>query len=292
MKLPQFLCIGVQKAGTTSLFRILQSHPGIFIPEEKELHFFDDDLEFNKGVSHYHKYFQSASPGDLCGELTPNYIYHPQAPERIIKTLNCDIKLVLMLRNPADRAFSHHKMRIGRGAENENFEDLIDKEIRELKKTEYRLPHHYIDRGFYAEQLKRYLQYFPFENIHIILFEEDFLERREQTIRQLLGFIGADPNYELPINIKSTPSVGAKFKQADKILNTAHPINQLAKRIIPSKKLRADIKYFFTKMNQKANADKAELEAIRPFLINEIFRNDIIKLQELIKRDLSRWLNL
>ncbi len=86
--------------------------------------------------------------------------------------------------------------------------------------------------------------------------------------------------------------MASKSIKANEILNTAHPINQFAKKLIPSKKIRTNIKYFFTKLNQKSTADICELEEIRPFLINEIYKESILNLEKLIDRDLSSWYNL
>jgi hypothetical protein len=158
-------------------------------------------------------------------------------------------------------------------------------------KADYPVDWQYINKGFYDIQIKRYLKYFPIENMLFILFEEDFLQNRNQTFEKIYNFLGVE-HEDISVNVKITPQTKFKSNKADQILNTAHPINQFAKKLIPSKKLRTDIKYFFTKLNQKPNADKAELEAMRPFLINEVYNDSILELEALIKRDLSAWLKV
>ncbi len=292
MNKPNFLCVGAQKAGTTSLYNILKQHSQIFMPEQKELHFFDWEKNFNKGTNWYFSHFENSEKFIAKGEITPNYMYFETVPEKILKILGKDIKLIFMLRNPAERAFSHYKMRIGRGFEKNSFEKAVNLELEELKKEYYSLEHKYIDRGFYDIQIKRYLELFDKKNMFFMLFEDDFLKNKENSIKDLLKFLQVDDNEELALNIKNTPGTASKSEKADKILNTANPINRFAKKIIPSKKARTNIKYFFTKINQKATADKSELEKIKPFLTNEVYKESILELQDVINRDLSSWLKL
>ena len=289
MNLPTFLCVGTQKAGTTSLYNILIQHSEIFLPEIKELHFFDREENFNKGINWYKQHFANSEDYKIRGEITPIYMYLDFIPKRIYNEIGRNTKIIFMLRNPADRAFSHYKMSIGRGFENNRFKNAIESELAELQKKEYNLQLRYIDRGFYDIQIKRYTDLFDQKNLFFILFEEDFLKNRKQTIKNLLKFLQVNENENIGVNVKSTPGGTSKYKKANKILNTAHPINQFAKKIIPSKKLRTNIKYFITKLNQKPTADKSELEEIRPFLINEIYKDSILELEKLINRNLSSW---
>ncbi len=265
MKLPQFICVGSQKAGTTSLFNIIKQHSGIFLPDIKEVHFFDNENNYSKGLSFYSFFFKKALESQIKGEFTPNYMYLDLVPERIFKNLGENLKFIFLLRNPADRAFSHYKMRIGRGEEKNTFKNAVMLELDELKKSEYTLKHKYIDIGFYDVQISRFLKYFDKKNMFFMLFEDEFLNNREQTVKKLLYFLGVDYSEEIAFNIKSTPEGAHKSETADKLLNTSNPINKFAKIIIPSKKLRTDIKYFFTKLNFKPTADISQLEEIRPF---------------------------
>ncbi len=114
MNKPTFLCVGAQKAGTTSLYNIIKQHSQIFMPQKKELHFFDWHENFAKGNDWYFKKFQNSEKYLARGEITPNYIYKEYVPKRILDIIGKDVKLIFMLRNPADRAFSHYKMRVGR----------------------------------------------------------------------------------------------------------------------------------------------------------------------------------
>ena len=292
MNKPTFLCVGAQKSGTSSLYGILKQHSEIFMPEKKELHFFDRHENFAKGTDWYFNMFTNSEKYLVKGEITPNYIYKDFVPQRIFDILGKDIKLIFMLRNPADRAFSQYKMRKGKINEKRKFQYLANLELMELQKKTYNLNHDFMDRSFYDVQIKRYLKLFDKKNMFFIHFEEDFIQNREQTIKNVFKFLQVNEKEKIGVNIKSTPGVASKSKKANEILNTAHPINKFAKKIIPSKKLRTNIKYFFTKINQKPTADKSELEAMRPFLINEIYKDSILNLEKLINRDLSSWLKI
>ena len=290
MKKPNFLNVGTQKAGTTTIHEILKQHSDIFLPKEKELHFFDYDENYQKGINWYLNFFEKSDNQKIIGEVSNGYLYNKNAPERILNNLGKDVKLMFIFRNPAARAFSQYKMRLGRGLENQSFKKVIERDLLKIKNQEtYKVTEHYIKRGFYDEQLKRYLALFDKKNMFFILFEEDFLQNRQETFDKIYAFLGLK-NENISLNVKNTPGIASKSTKADKILNTANPINQFAKKIIPSKKLRTNIKYFFTKINQKPTANKLELEEMRPFLINEIYKDSILELEKLINRDLSSWM--
>ncbi|MCD4793932.1 MAG: sulfotransferase domain-containing protein [Bacteroidales bacterium] len=292
MNLPTFILAGAQKAGTTSMFNILKQHSQIFLPKTKEIHFFDINKNYKQGIDWYAGHFKDSENYICRGEVTPNYMFADYVPERIYNSSRKDIKLIYILRNPADRAFSHYKMRVGRGFEKNPFKYSVKLNVKELNLKSKETDHNYITRGFYSEQIKRYLEYFEIKNMFFILFEEDFLSNRKKTIQNLLKFLQVNENEKIGIDIQSIPGGKSKSEKANKILNTPHPINQFAKKIIPSKKLRTNIKYFITKLNQKPTADKSELEEIRPFLINEIYKDSILELEKIINRDLSSWYNI
>jgi len=186
MPLPNFLCVGAQKAGTTTLHDILIQHPEIYLPEIKETKFFQDNSKYRKGLDYYEKEFFGKWNGERAvGEIDSVYMYFEYVPERIYKHLGKDIKLIFMLRNPVDRAYSHYWMSYRRGYETETFERAIELEQKRIKIDEFHKIHFsYIDRGFYAKQIKRYLKLFPKENMLFIIFEEDFLKNRKKQLNR------------------------------------------------------------------------------------------------------------
>lgn len=183
----RFLVCGTQKGGTSALYEHLKQHPEIYMPERKELHFFDAD-HFRRswvGDSRYHASFRHALAGQLCGEATPSYMYWQDAPRRIWE-YNPHMKLLLVLRNPIERAFSHWHMERVKGRETLSFSDAIHSERDRCRRA---LPlqdpfRSYVDRGFYLEQLRRIWRHFPEDQVLVLRHEE-----LRNELRRALGAV-------------------------------------------------------------------------------------------------------
>ena len=219
--LPSFLIIGAQRAGTTSLFEHLQDHPDFGSPRSadrsvywaKELHFFDEN--FDKGLDWYRAFFPLHSTrerrrrrgGDLvAGEATPYYLFHPAVPGRVASSLP-DVRLVAILRDPVERAYSHYQLARATGRERLSFEEALDKEPKRLAGVEAWLSsrpptargghpnyrHHrrraYVARGYYAEQLTRWFEHLPREQL-LVVRAEDLFARTQETYSEVLRFVG------------------------------------------------------------------------------------------------------
>lgn len=192
-----FLLAGVQKGGTTALARYLQQHPQLWLPEEKELHFFDnEDLSWADPAplySGYHACFTAAPAGCLLGEATPIYSYWWPAMARIW-AYNSSIRLILCLRNPVERAYSHWAMETGRAWDAVSFAEAIASEQERCRSAlpEQHRVFSYISRGFYSEQLRRLWNFFPQEQT-LILRQEQLLEDPSSTLAAVHQFLGVDP---------------------------------------------------------------------------------------------------
>lgn len=171
-----FLIAGMQKAGTTALAHFLRQHPQIYLPGN-ELHFFDrDERDWSgPGRRDYHRLFRQAPRGSLLGEKTPIYTFWPNALERV-KAYNPSMRLIISLRSPVDRAHSHWKMETARGREVMPF----SRAIREGRKRiigpgapdkSLRL-FSYVERGFYAPQIARSLSLFGPEQVHVLTSDQ------------------------------------------------------------------------------------------------------------------------
>ena len=170
-----FLIVGAQKCGTTALAAYLREHPQLYIPEKKELHFFDDErLDWRKpNLNRMHSEFNSARANQLWGEATPISMYWDSSPARIWH-YNQNMRLIVVLRNPIERAYSHWAMEHARGAEVLSFEQAIDNEqerCREALPLQHRV-FSYIDRGFYSFQLRRLWRFFGREAVLVLRHEE------------------------------------------------------------------------------------------------------------------------
>ena len=199
-----FIIAGAQKAGTTALADLLDSHPRIKMPHQDELHrivqparhFFDDEDRFTQPKIDYTPLERGCVRKDkstLLGSCTPIYIYWRTAMERIC-TYNNKIKLLILLRNPAERAFSHWNMQRDRSLESLDFMDAVKEEknrAREAFPFQVR-KFSYVDRGFYAEQMERVFRFFPREQVHAVKFE-DFRRDARKTLDAVCHFLGVEP---------------------------------------------------------------------------------------------------
>ena len=206
---PRFLIIGSQRCGTTSLYNYLSQHPNITSASKKEIHYFDTN--YDKGNNWYKKHFTITEGSKrkrelITGEATPYYIFHPHAPSRVKKNLP-DAKLIVMLRDPVERAFSHYKHHFKLKVEPLRFEEAIrlesermagewDKMLQDKSYDSYNLQmFSYLARGVYVDQLKRWFEHFPREQI-LVLQSEDFFDNPEKIFLQALHFLGL-PDHKL-----------------------------------------------------------------------------------------------
>ncbi len=248
---PNFLGIGAAKAGTTSLANNLSCHPEINFPRnsQKELHFFDE--LFQKQSKEW--YFKQFDQNKAVGEFTPSYLYVPECRDRIYKTLGQNLKFIVALRNPVDRAYSHYchavntwndpKYRqLNYPIEEMEFLEAVASESLRLASGRFHIRHlSYFSKGLYARQLKWYFKQFPRENFYIYLLEK-YAEDPESILKEICKFIAVDPEF-----------------------NFVHPQQ---------------------KANSQANQD------LDPRIKKELFTRylpSIIELEELLDLDLSQW---
>ena len=207
MSLPNFMCIGAAKSGTTTLYDILKQHPEIFTPAFKEPHFFDIPENYNNGIEWYEKnYFRNINK-KIIADFTPSYFFEKQAPERIFNDLGKDMKFVILLRHPVDRAYSHYLHSVRDENEDISFEEAIRKEDNRIEKfiknKDYLsyLRNSYYHQGLYGEMIERYLKYFSLDNFLFIHFENEFMIDRKKIIDKLLIFIGLETEINLNLDL-------------------------------------------------------------------------------------------
>jgi len=232
--LPDFLIIGGQKCGTTSLYYNLVSHPCVIPSLFKEIRYFD--INYRKGEYWYRAHFPSKQGMDLAGgsqgdrvvtgEASPSYIFNPHAPRRI-KELLPDVRLILMLRNPVDRAYSHYYHSVRYWGEKLSFADAVEQEAERLN-GEYekllndenyhsrnRIRYSYTTRGIYANQLACWLEIFTLSQI-LILKSEDYKSHPEGTYRRVFDSLGL-PEWKVPYsrdyNIAKYPPMDPVIKE-------------------------------------------------------------------------------
>lgn len=188
-KIPDFLVLGAQKCGTTSFYEFLCGHPQVVPAAEKELHFFDRD--WHTGLDAYRECFRD-EPDTITGEATPYYLFHPEVPGRVAK-IAPEACFLVLLRDPIDRAYSHHQMQRRFGREQLNFEAAVEAEPQRLAASPANHPRYsYLARGRYAEQLERWFDRFGRERF-LILETAALRERADECAARVAGFLGIDP---------------------------------------------------------------------------------------------------
>jgi hypothetical protein len=197
--LPDFLILGAQKAGTTALYAYLRWHPDITGPSFKEVSFFD--RHYAQGERWYRAHLPLRRRA-LVGEASPSYLFHPQAPERVARMLP-ESRLIALLRNPVERAFSHYQHEVALGREPLSFEEAIDREDERMRgeldhmlRDPSYLSHAwwnytYVARGRYAEQLERWFGAFPRDQL-LVLLTDELAADTPGTYRRVLDFLGAE----------------------------------------------------------------------------------------------------
>ena len=196
---PAFLIIGTQKGGTTSLHHYLDRHHDVTMAFKKEVHFFDSF--YFKGIDWYLAHFPLHGEAAQSGEASPTYLFHPEAPRRVHDAFP-GVKLIALLRNPVDRAYSHHQMEFRRGNDPLPFEEAIAQEPERLRNSNPDMAggnwrrFSYVSRGIYVDQMARWLEVFPREQF-LLIKSEEFFREPGRHFDQVLRFLEL-PHCPLP----------------------------------------------------------------------------------------------
>lgn len=287
---PNFVCIGAQKAGTTTLADILSQHSDICIPPLKETKFFLFDEDYKKGEDYYTGFFTNYKGQKAVGEFDPDYLLFPQTAQRIKDTLGSNVKIIVVLRNPADRAYSHYLMTKKKGLEPFDFENALLEEKDRKKDIKTQKIFAYLERGYYGRQLKAFLEVFDAKNFLFLVFEEDFLKNKAQTVRSVESFLGVASEL-LEIDLHSNEAGEAKNEVLRDLVRKPNFVKRVLKSVMPSKAFRKSIRKFFISKNQQKVAVPKLTEAQRKELIAKYFIDDIHLTEQLINRNLSVWYN-
>ena len=203
--LPDFVVIGAMRGGTTQFYMLLTKHPNIKRAASKELHYFDDPERFSRGIEWYKRCFPA--PGrrnghkTIIGEATPRYLLNPLAPERMAQQVP-DARLIVLLRNPIDRAYSQYTRWARRGVKVPTFEEAVEEELASMADKEAsplaqgdrsgtgrgRRRFYQLERGIYVDQLVRWREFFPGEQM-LVLKSEDFYGRTAEVLKATQDFL-------------------------------------------------------------------------------------------------------
>jgi hypothetical protein len=304
MALPNFLIVGAAKAGTTAIYQYIKQHPDIFMPEttkeptfltgltRKDLaHMNPDhvDRTIIFDIDSYVHLFSTAEAEKAIGEASTAYLYFFESTiPRIKEILNDDVKIIIILRNPTDRIFSQYTNLLRDGQENRSFQEALEAS---KKKTQKDWWHDLdLDIGCYYRQVKAYLDAFGRDNVLIILYD-DLIQQQLTTIQTIFRFLEVDDAFVPDISVKYNVTGIPKSKFIHNLLRQPHPVKDMLKPFF-SQKFRQKIMHNRI-INNLANRNlvKPQLPAAARKELNTWYQKDVLKLQELINRDLSRWIN-
>lgn len=298
MPLPNFLIIGAAKSGTTSLYHYLRQHPDVFMPEVKEPGFFafkgqemtfagpegrvanEEGLPYNQ-FDAYESLFDELDDETAVGEASVVYLYSERAP-RLIHEHVPDARLIAVLRNPVERAYSHYLMERGRDQEPLSFEDALAREPERIEQG-YGIEWRYQSFGMYCDQIKRYLDYFPRRQMRIFLFR-DLKNRPREVVRDIYSFLDVDPTFfpdtEQQHNVSSVPQSQTLYR----LIHSDSFISSTAKRILPDS-VRTALRSFI----RSANATRPEMSASTYRTLQSKYQGQIDCLEDLLDLDLGHW---
>ncbi|MHA1199811.1 MAG: sulfotransferase family protein [Candidatus Heimdallarchaeaceae archaeon] len=271
MKKLDFIIVGAMKAGTSSIAFQLSHNPQICIPTD-EVHYFNNEENFCKGIEWYESKFKNCNRDSIIGEKTPTYSYDEKVPERI-NDYNPDIKLVWTFRNPVDRAYSNYLHAVRFGRESYSFKKAIRNEPERIKKNIFR---GYLKRSIYIEQIERYLEFFDKKQMYFILFE-DFVKNPVEIMKGLFKFLNVSFNdFKYQDEIKNITVIPRMPRLLRKTVET------FGDRSIVSKGVR-----FITLRGKKPGYAKLSPEL--RYELNEYFSEYNKKLSDLTGLDISAW---
>ncbi len=292
MTLPNFLIIGAPRCGTTSMYHYLKAHPQIFMSAVKEPRFFiysrtSRTLPDNKSVStldDYERLFDEVDDEVAIGEATPTYIGRPDVADKI-KELIPDCKLIAILRNPSERAISHYQLFVAQAKDTRSLEDVIahERQLMPINELDFQT---YLSFGLYFTHLTRFLERFPAHQLHIELFD-DVIQDTPAALARIYTFLDVTSSF-LPdtLNIYNAYQIPRSSRLRDWLAQDSF-VKRVYQRIVPTR-VRQKATNSLHQMNSK---DKATV--ISPNLhhdLRDFFREDTLRLQDLIQRDLSHWL--
>jgi len=297
--LPNFLVIGAAKSGTTALYHYLKQHPEIFLSQLKEPRFFafeGQKLDFRgpgdkayreriiTDFEDYCRLFDGAEKNQAVGEMSPLYLSQPGTAARIARRLP-GVKLIAILRHPAERAYSQFLMHRRDG--HEPLRDFADALAAEQSRIENNwLPiWFYRRRGFYFQQLSSYYEIFPENRIMVSLYE-DFVADPLRLIRDICDFLGIEKDFAPDMTFRPNVSRMPRSRLLNRILLAPHPVKAALEKIL-SQNVRDRLRQRLLELNSTRAAPLSE-ELRRE--LTDGYRDDILRLQKLIGRDLTHWL--
>ncbi len=302
LKLPNFFLVGAAKSGTTAVHVYLIQHPEIYLSALKEPKYLSisankfphngpGDKKVDDGIiksrDEYLNLFKDAENEKVIGESSADYLYFYKSVIPSIKTICPHPKILIMLRNPVDRAYSAYRHMLMDERENLSFEKALKSEDTRMREN-YEFIWYYKDVGFYYEQVNHYIDSFERENVMICLYD-DFVADSMAVMKDIYKFLEVDEDF--------IPNTAAKYNVGPTLRNESfdqfltkydHPVKRVLRPILLhtiGKRYTEALVNYFNRRNKFSMKPKTRKHLI------ELYRDDILKLEGLIDRDLFSWLN-
>lgn len=288
---PNFFIVGAAKAGTTSLYHYLSQHPDVYMSPIKEPHFFSQIkpawnqkalMDVISNEKDYLKLFENAKDEELIGEASPSYLWDKNAYLRIKEKIP-SAKIIIILRDPIERAFSHYLMDVRQGIQRKNFYDALKEDFYKKDKG-WGVSHLYVELGLYFEQVNKYFNEFGSENIYIITFEK-FINDINSSMKEICQFLSIDISFVDNLNdsevLNSFAMPRSFFLQ--QILN----YSGIKKILRPL--LSEQTKKKFRKILLKSG-EKEKIENNAYDFLYDLYKNDVSRLKRYLN-DSARWKN-
>lgn len=292
---PNFFIVGAAKCGTSSLFHYVELHPDVYMSPIKEPHYFCDDyfpMHFTgpgdegfsqnrlRNMEDYLRLFEAGNLKKIRGEGSVYYLYFDGIAEQLLE-FNPDAKVVIVLRNPVQRAYSAYMHTVRDGRETLTFEEALERE-QSRREEGYQPLWWYRELGRYSAQVERYIKAFPSNQLKIFLFED--LRDTAKAVKDTFSFLNLR---DVPVDtsIKYNESGIPKSRMLFNFFAKPNILKEIVKPLLPAKVRQ--------KLGQQAKSMTLRQETMNPqtrSMLTEYFREDIKRLQELIGRDLSSWL--
>ncbi|NJN74923.1 MAG: sulfotransferase [Limnothrix sp. RL_2_0] len=299
--MPNFFIVGAAKSGTTSLWYYLKQHPQVFFPNNKEPNFFAFEgleippftgpaspevlrdkiyLRTITQLSRYQDLFKKVSSEKAVGEASVRYLYFPQASQKIHAYLPSS-KIIIILRNPIDRLYSHYLMMKGQYClEPLELDEALEQEGRRIA-ADWGWDWHYVKVSLYFEQVKRYLDLFGAANVRVLIYE-DFCQKPLKVIQEIFEYLDVDSDFTPDVSSRRMQAYWPRNSGVDKLLRTPNKINTSLAKILPEKTYKGLIRH-------SVRLNKGQPPSLSPKIkekLQETFQPDILNLENLLGRKL------
>jgi len=277
---PNFFIVGASRSGTTSLYEYLKKNPEIFLSPIKEPNYFSPSLDPNllimKPIKDKEKYlslFKNVKEETVVGEASANYLWDPKAPQLISNVVPL-AKIIIILRDPIERAFSHYLMHLSNGTETRSFRIVIKDAIKPTSNDYIR---RIVEAGFYSKQLQRYKKYFKADQMKILIFEE-FIQDTEKHVKEVMEFLNVNEHIPKNIRIKYNQYSIPRGEISSNVLRS-EMVKQLGQKI-----LSQSMGTFLVKKVLNKKVDKPEMSEQDRRFLEGLYRSDSLELQKILNK--------